>query len=88
MAKKPSFKNKMYVGPIMALRGKTAIVMSNDDHTIRAQFNDLKLEYDGTMLAFNWHVFPRNDFKNIKRKLEKGTLSWRKLKKRANKQEG
>lgn len=60
--------NMFYIGPVAALHGKTAMVMSCPDDRacdgpwIQAQFNDQSLVVDGVRLFADWHRFPRAHF--------------------------
>jgi len=62
-----------YVGKIVQLQGKPAIVRNIDKHSpyrnrichkkhVVAQFDDLTTVFSGTRLGYGWHPFLRSDF--------------------------
>ena len=56
-----------YIGAIEELQGKTAILLpgQHSSFEVRAQFDDMSLEIDGTRLGYNWHSFAKSDFELI-----------------------
>lgn len=61
-----------YVGPVEKLQGHTALIRYDEDkETLLAQFDDMHIKYHGRYLGFNWHRFPRKDWK-IRKKNDKG----------------
>ena len=83
MSRSKGYQNCVYVGETPHLKGMTAMVRPHDKHPemVLVQFDDMKAERNGTMLAFNWHAFPKTSFKKRKRKPERGEKSWRQIKK-------
>lgn len=52
-----------YIGPVDELKNQTAILQEvPGSDNVKAQFDDMDLEYDGKMLGFDWHLFRRAQF--------------------------
>lgn len=59
-----SYQNATYVGRIDALSGKTAILhIDEKTRKVKAQFDQLDLEYNGVPMAYGWHEFDARDFR-------------------------
>ena len=58
---------RMYVGEIEALIGKTALVRPSDTdkELVLAQFDDTELIYNGVWLGFGWHAFHLCNFADL-----------------------
>lgn len=63
---KVSIRRGTYIGRIDELSGKTALVSVDIDYrtnTVKAQFDQLDLEYNGVPMAYGWHEFDARDFR-------------------------